>query len=164
MKFDYQSPYPSFQRGNVFGKLSTLFKIKDAKKFCVALQEVAGGKIRNVVVANDKVAGDILKAKVLRERVTFMPINKMQFRNIGKDQVDQIAQLTGGTARLAIDLIDYDPKFEPVMRQVFGTTFICDDQEGAKKICYNPRFAFVCVTLQGDKYEPTGGLHGGSVP
>ena len=77
MKFDYQSPYPSFQRGNVFGKLSTLFKIKDAKKFCVALQEVAGGKIRNVVVANDKVAGDILKAKVLRERVTFMPINKM---------------------------------------------------------------------------------------
>ena len=93
-----------------------------------------------------------------------MPINKMQYRNIGKDQVDQIAQLTGGTARLAIDLIDYDPKFEPVMRQVFGTTFICDDQEAAKKICYNPRFAFVCVTLQGDKYEPSGGLHGGSVP
>ena len=50
------------------------------------------------------------------------------------------------------------------MRQVFGTTFICDDQEAAKKIAYNQRFSFVCVTLQGDKYEPSGGLHGGSIP
>ena len=120
--------------------------------------------MRNVVVANDKVAGDILKAKVLRERVTFMPLNKMQFRKLDLNVVKQIHELTDGGARPAIDLIDFDPIYEPVMRQIFGTTFVCDDQESAKKICYNQKFGFICVTLQGDKYEPSGGLHGGSAP
>ena len=64
---------------------------------------------------------------------------------------------------MAIDLIDFDPKYAPVMKQVFGSTFVCEDNEIAKKICYNRDFGFICVTLQGDKYEPQGGLHGGSL-
>ena len=45
-----------------------------------------------------------------------MPINKMQSRNIDPNVVRQIGELTGGAARLAQDLIEFDPKFQPVMK------------------------------------------------
>ena len=63
VRFEYQSPYPTFNRDEVFGRLATLFSVQEPKKHCPALQEVAGGKIRNVVVATDRVAGELLKAK-----------------------------------------------------------------------------------------------------
>lgn len=163
MRFEYQSPYQSFQRSTVCGKLCTLFRIKDPQKFAVSLKEVIGGRVANVVVEKSQTASEILKAKVLRERVTFMPIDKMQVRSVDPDKLRQIHQLTGGAAKLAIELIEFDRKYEPVMVQVFGSTFVCEDQETAKKICYNRDFGFVCVTLEGDKYEPAGGLHGGSM-
>lgn len=47
------------------------------------------------------------------------------------------------------------------MQQVFGNIFICDDQQTAKNIS-QMKNGFVCVTRQGDKYEPQGTLHGGS--
>ena len=68
------------------------------------------------MVENDKVASEILKAKVLRERVTFMPINKMRPWIIPDKKVQEVTNLTNGTAKLAIELIEYDHKLEPVMR------------------------------------------------
>ena len=137
VRFEYQSPYPTFNRDEVFGRLATLFTISEPKKYCPALQEVAGGKIRNVVCANERLASEILKAKVLRERVTFMPLNRIQFRKVDRKIVEEISKLTDGSAKLALDLIEYEPKYEAVMQQVFGSIFICDDQDSAKKICYN---------------------------
>ena len=46
------------------------------------------------------------------------------------------------------------------MLQTFGRTFICDDQATARQVM--EKFKFVCVTIEGDKYEPGGTLHGGS--
>ena len=94
-----------------------------------------------------------------------MPLDKIRCeRNVDQNLKKQIEELTGGAARLALDLLNYDPKYEPAMRQVFGSTFVCDDSETAKKICFNPKLGFICVTLEGDKYEPSGALHGGSAP
>ncbi len=47
------------------------------------------------------------------------------------------------------------------MQQVFGQIFICDDQQTAKTIS-QMRDGYVCVTREGDKYEPQGTIHGGS--
>ena len=47
------------------------------------------------------------------------------------------------------------------MEQVFGQIFICDDQATAKKIS-QMRNGYICVTRDGDRYEPTGILSGGS--
>lgn len=37
VRFDYQSPYQTFNRNLVFGKLSTLFKVKNVEMHSVAL-------------------------------------------------------------------------------------------------------------------------------
>lgn len=64
-----------------------------------------------------------------------------------------------------MELVEFDPKFTKVMQFVFGSTFITEDNQIAKQISggKSGKKPVTCVTLQGDKYETTGALHGGSV-
>ncbi len=50
------------------------------------------------------------------------------------------------------------------MSHVFGGTFICDDTESAKKVTFDKRVNQRSVTLEGDVYDPSGTLSGGSAP
>ena len=47
------------------------------------------------------------------------------------------------------------------MQSIFGKIFICDDAPTAKTLSQKEG-GFVCVTRQGDKYDPRGLLSGGS--
>lgn len=64
----------------------------------------------------------------------------------------------------AMDLIDYDPYYEPVMRNIFGSYYICRDMNVAKQVTYNPQIRTRTVTLDGDVLDPEGTLSGGSKP
>jgi len=48
------------------------------------------------------------------------------------------------------------------MKFVFSSAFICEDSETAKKVAFDPRVRMVCVTLDGDIYNPNGTLSGGA--
>jgi len=50
------------------------------------------------------------------------------------------------------------------MEYVFGSTFICADAETAKLVTFNPAVKMRCVTVEGDVYDPSGTLSGGSSP
>ena len=67
-----------------------------------------------------------------------------------------------GRGWLAIDLISYPPEVEKAMQFVFGSTYICEDAETAKAVTFNAQVR--TVTLQGDVFEPSGSLTGGSAP
>lgn len=47
------------------------------------------------------------------------------------------------------------------MEYTFGSTFICENMEVAKRVTFNPRIARRCVTLDGEVFEPSGTLSGG---
>ncbi len=47
---------------------------------------------------------------------------------------------------------------------VFGGTFICDDATTAKQITFGREVGIKSVTLDGDVYDPSGTLSGGSAP
>ena len=85
--FDYKSPYESFNRDLVLGRLSKLFTVKNVNKYAVALYQIVGNRLKNVVVVNDKVVREILKSKVLKESTTFMPMNKMNPKLIPNEHV-----------------------------------------------------------------------------
>ena len=42
-------------------------------------------------------------------------MNRVQFRKVDRKIVEEISKLTDGAAKLALDLIEYDPKYEGVM-------------------------------------------------
>ena len=48
------------------------------------------------------------------------------------------------------------------MKFVFGDAFVCEDNETAKKVAYDPRVRMRCITVDGDTYSPNGTLTGGN--
>ena len=60
------------------GKFSTLFRVNEAEKHCLALQTAAGfARLANVVVTQSSIAKDLIKGRVLPHRVTFMPLKEI---------------------------------------------------------------------------------------
>ena len=50
------------------------------------------------------------------------------------------------------------------MEYVFGSTLVCEDAETAKRVTFDPAVRMKSVTLEGDVYDPSGTLSGGSSP
>ena len=50
------------------------------------------------------------------------------------------------------------------MEYVFGSTLVCEDAESAKRVTFDPTVRMKSVTLEGDVYDPSGTLSGGSSP
>ena len=57
--------------------------------------------------------------------------------------------MTGGKVMLALELLQYDKKYEKAIAQIFGFTFVADDTQTAKLIAMenNGVGNFNCVTL-----------------
>ncbi len=62
----------------------------------------------------------------------------------------------------AIDLIDFDNRLEPAMNHVFGNCLVCTDLDTANKVAFHPDVRKICITLDGDKVNPSGELSGGA--
>jgi len=63
-----------------------------------------------------------------------------------------------------LSLIGYDEDVLAAMNYVFGNTLICNDADTAKKVTFDPSVRMKSVTLEGDVYDPSGTLSGGSAP
>ena len=115
-EFHYKPPFQQFNRNLVYGRVGTLFTAKDLNKYGVALTEVIGGRIYNVVVESSNEAKQMLKGSELQQRVTFMPLRDIVSKEIPRDLIQKIEEITQGRAKLAIDLIQFDPKFTKIMQ------------------------------------------------
>lgn len=74
-------------------------------------------------------------------------------------------KLAPGKVRLALSLVGYPEDVTNAMAYVFGDTLVCDDAESAKLVTFSPQVGGArSVTLDGDVYDPSGTLSGGSAP
>jgi chromosome segregation protein len=143
------------QFGEVFGTVSDLGNVKS--KYALALEVAAGGRIKSVVVNSADTAAKCIK--FLKEKrlgiATFLPMNKINAPLI-KTELRNMKQ--SGIHGLAIDLIDYQPKFKKIFSYVFGNTLVVDDIDTARKIGIG---GTRMVTLTGDLVETSGAMRGG---
>lgn len=78
LNFDYSMPHPNFDRTKVKGLVANLTSIPPQhQNKSQALEIVAGGKLYNVVVEDEKVGKDLLQNGKLKKRVTIIPLNKI---------------------------------------------------------------------------------------
>ena len=150
-----------------------------------ALEITAGGKLYNVVVQDEKVGKDLLQNGKLKKRVTIIPLNKINaFRmsaqvnfllclflpyslctNSFMQKLQAAQRLAPGKVRLALSLVGYPDEVANAMAYVFGDTLVCDDAASAKLVTFSKEVGGVrSVTLDGDVYDPSGTLSGGSAP
>ncbi|XP_075160542.1 structural maintenance of chromosomes 2 [Haematobia irritans] len=160
----YRDPEPNFDRSKVRGMVGKLFDVLDEKN-CLALMMTASGSLYSHVTDDDITSKKILQKGQLQQRVTIIPINKISSHPISQHVIDA-AQRIGGKENVhsALQLIRYDPYFEPVMKFVFGHTLICSDLNIAKQVTYHRDVRCRSVTLEGDVVDPEGTLSGGSKP
>ena len=110
LNFQFNNPTENFDRSKVKGKVFQLFLAKEAihEK---ALEVGAGGKLHQVVVENEIVSKQLLDRECIGRNVTIIPNNKIRFRRINPEAVqnaDRIAKEMKGLARPACDLIAYN--------------------------------------------------------
>ncbi|KAL5720567.1 Structural maintenance of chromosomes protein 2-2 [Ranunculus cassubicifolius] len=151
----------SFDSAGVKGVVAQLIKVKDSSTM-TALEVAAGGKLYNVVVDTENTGKQLLKPGVLTRRVTIIPLNKIQSHTVPRRDQDDAAKMVGnGNAELALSLVGYEKDVEEAMKYVFGSTFVCRSTEAAKEVAFS-KIHTRSVTLEGDVFQPSGLLTGGS--
>lgn len=164
VSFRYSDPTPNFDRSKVKGLVAELIRMDSqvASKYSSALEIAAGGRLYNVVVESDVVAGQLLDKGKLQKRVTIIPLNKIVPKVIGADKIRRAQQLAPGRVHPALELVGSAQEVEQAIKYVFGGTFICDDTEAANAVAFDNSVSSRAVTVDGDVYEPSGTLTGGS--
>ncbi|KAL0772789.1 hypothetical protein Bca101_037940 [Brassica carinata] len=112
----------------VHGRMTDLCR-PNRKKYNLAVT-VAMGRFMDAVVVEDENTGkDCIK--YLKEQrlppMTFIPLQSVRVK-----PVLERSRNLGGTAKLAFDVIQFDPELEKAVLFAVGNTLVCDDLEEAK--------------------------------
>ena len=137
---------------NVFGTIAELGK--SPPEYATALNVAAGNKLQFVICSDDQVASDAIR--YLKEeklgRVTFLPLNKLK-----PPVLPPVKE--PGIVDYAVNLLEYDPKYDRAFAVALSATVVVDTLERARKLIGKYRM----VTLEGELIEKTGAMTGGSI-
>lgn len=158
--FRYTDPHPNFDRSKVHGLVAKLINVKDSR-MTTAIEVTAGGRLFQVVVDSDGTANDLLKRGRLVRRVTILPLNKIRHDVLARGKLQCAKQIEPST-ELALSLVGYDREVTNAVEHVFGRTLVCPDMDSAKRVTFDNRVRTRTVTMEGDSYDPSGTLSGGS--
>ncbi|MDO9325040.1 MAG: chromosome segregation protein SMC, partial [Methanoregula sp.] len=126
---------------------------KAPPEYANALNIAAGNKLQFVVCDDDQIAADAIR--YLKEerlgRATFLPLNKLK-----PPQLPPLKE--PGVIDYAVNLIDYDPKFDRAFAVALGGTVVVDTLDRARRLIGKYRM----VTLEGEILEKSGAMTGGS--
>ncbi|BDA47769.1 Structural maintenance of chromosomes protein 2 [Coccomyxa sp. Obi] len=161
MDFQYRDPDRGFDRAAVKGVVARLVRVKDPAT-TTALEVAAGGKLYQVVVDTEATAKALLSRGQLRNRVTIIPLNKVSSRSASPAVQAAAAKIGRGKATIALELVGYDAELGAAMKYTFGNAFVCKDAATAKSLAFHKEVHTRCVTLEGDDFNPSGTLTGGS--
>ena len=162
LRFEYSDPVRGFDRSKVKGLVARLVTVKNSRH-ATALEVVAGGKLYQVVVDEAITGKALLSRGKLQRRVTLIPLDKITPRRVTHSVVQRasaLAQDMDTTASPAIELVGFEEEVRNALEYVFGSSLVVDGTEAANRICDATRTR--TVTLEGDVYDPSGTISGGS--
>jgi chromosome segregation protein len=142
----------------VFGTVAELGQVN--KKYALPLEMSAGGRMNNIIVADDKVAADCIKHLKNNKlgSASFIPLNKIRATEIRAEH--KSLSNSAGAHDFAINLISYKPQFKKAFEYVFGNTLVVEDIETARSVGIGK---VKMATLDGNMAEASGVMRGGFV-
>lgn len=142
--------------GDIYGVVAQLGKVP--KEYVIALDVAAGGHLSSLVVSDEHVAKkciDYLRAGQLGV-ATFLPLTTLRPRQMPEMVRNLLRQK--GVHGLAMDLVQFNDRYQNVFSLIFGSTIVVEDMETAREVGIG---RVRMVTLQGDLFETTGIVKGG---
>ncbi|MGL6139016.1 MAG: chromosome segregation protein SMC, partial [Planktothrix sp.] len=91
-------------------------------------------------------------------RATFLPLNKIKGNPSNLPNLATLRNVSG-LIDLAVNLIEYEPRYQDSFAYIFGNTLVFNNLSNARKVLGQYRI----VTLEGELLETTGAMTGGSV-
>jgi chromosome segregation protein len=110
------------QFGEIYGLVAELGEVDE--EYRVALEVAAGMHLTSIVVAHEDVARKAIDY-LRQERygiATFLPLNKIQGRNISREDEELLRQ--SEVIGLALELVRFDEKFRNIFSFIFGSTLV----------------------------------------
>ncbi|KAJ1824235.1 Structural maintenance of chromosomes protein 1 [Coemansia sp. RSA 2675] len=142
----------------VHGRLSELCK-PTQHKYDVGVATVLGRHMDAIVV--DRQATAIECINYMKEQragqATFLPLDTLQ-----PQQVNDSLRHAHRGARLATDVMQYDPSVEAAVMHACANALICDTVDIAKHICYERKLEAKAVSLDGTVIHRSGLITGGT--
>ena len=151
---------PTFGRG-IHGSVAEIINVPE--EYELAVESAIGAAYQNIVTDTEdeaKKAIDYLKQKNYG-RATFLPISAVQGRTIDSGTERQLKTMPGYVG-IAANLVRYDTKFENIVNNLLGRVVIFTDLDSCINAARRFKYAFVCVTLDGDILRTSGAMTGGS--
>ncbi len=138
----------------VHGTLAMLASVESTYE--TALEIALGGRMQNIIVDDENVAkqGIQVLQQTRSGRATFLPLTRIKPSMANTNRSPQGA----GILDFAINLIDYDARYDTIFRFALGDTLVVRDIDAAKPLMNR----FRMVTLDGALLEKTGAMTGGS--
>ncbi|EZG43924.1 putative structural maintenance of chromosomes protein [Gregarina niphandrodes] len=148
------------------GPLLDVFSIhKGYEQYSLALEEAAKTRLYHIVVDNDATATELFQwATNHGVRVTCLPINRLNNKRPSRDVIlraTKLANHEGGNLFYALDILEYDVSHESCLCSAFNV-FLTDNQKIARLINGQDNWIYNTITIDGDCYNPTGQISGGS--
>ncbi|KAF4669797.1 Structural maintenance of chromosomes protein 2 [Perkinsus olseni] len=168
VEFQYDSP-GGFDRSRVKGVCAKLFDVKpEYAEYAKALEVAAGSRLYHICVDDPQTAKVLMSdpgSRQMRRRQNFVPLSKIQTRVPTPQQLAgarSAAASVEGECIPALEAVDCPECYTKVVEYLFGATFLCDTSDTGKAVTFHPQVRAKSVTRDGDSYDPSGSLTGGS--
>ncbi|BDR58174.1 chromosome segregation protein SMC [Xylocopilactobacillus apicola] len=145
------------------GIIGTIFQLVTVPvKYQKALSEALGTRFQNIVTVDEKSAKEAIQflKRANKGRATFYPLDRIQEQDFSDTLKEKLAQVPGFLG-VAIDLIDFDPKYRNVISNFFGRLIIAKDLDQGTQIAHLTQNRYRIVTLDGDLINIGGSMTGG---
>ncbi len=149
------------RRGVLRGIHAPISQIISAKdKYSLAIETALGAQIQNIVTETEndakKAIGFLKESKA--GRATFLPLTAIKGKVLDEKGLDDCY----GYINLASNLVEYDSKYDEIIKSLLGRTVVAEDLDAAISIAKKYNYKFKIVTLDGQVVNAGGSMTGGA--
>ncbi len=143
----------------IHGPVSKLIRVED--EYTIAVEIALGSAMQQIVVDNEQCAKAAIQhlKRTDSGRATFLPITVVKGRMLNEQGVDRSRGFVG----IAADLVQCEPGYRDIVKDLLGRTVIAEDMDSAIAIANRFGHRFRIVTLDGQIINAGGSMTGGSV-
>lgn len=145
----------------IHGAVAEMMTVSHAHQ--VAIETALGNALQQIIVDTTRTAKEVIQymTKNRYGRVTLLPIETMQSRQLRPEQVTT-AQQQAGFVGIGSDLVQTKDVYAKIMQNLLGTTVIMDTLDHAVQASRALQQRVRIVTLDGQVMNPGGSMTGGA--
>ena len=142
----------------IHGPVSRLIHVRG--EYAVAVETALGASAQHIIVESEENAKTSIAFLKQSDggRATFLPISSVHGSELREAGVERIEGFVG----IASGLLDYDVKYDGIIKSLLGRTVVASDLDCAVNIAKKFSYRFRIVTLDGQLVNAGGSLTGGS--